>query len=198
MVANLWPFRAIMLQALLLTMAIAIESIVLLRQMNRSNRPQVTPRQSIQYAASMNLLSTVLGWLTLFSLFDLEDLLPPDWTRGAQTAVLNFILFNRVSDETLSFLIVLAFITFFASFAVKQAALWGLRWLLQSEFPQSVPDLSPDPERDRLAAVGIRDLRKNPRDSSALNLGTVLIANAWSYAAVSAVLLILSWQFNFS
>jgi hypothetical protein len=187
-----------MLQALLLTMAIAIESIVLLRQMNRSNRPQVTPRQSIQYAASMNLLSTVLGWLTLFSLFDLEDLLPPDWTRGAQTAVLNFILFNRVSDETLSFLIVLAFITFFASFAVKQAALWGLRWLLQSEFPQSVPDLSPDPERDRLAAVGIRDLRKNPRDSSALNLGTVLIANAWSYAAVSAVLLILSWQFNFS
>jgi hypothetical protein len=197
MIANVLPFRAIVLQSLLLLVVIAIESAVLFRQMKTQGRQQITPKQSVQYAASMNLLSTVLGWFTIFAVFDLENLLPADWTQATQTAVLNFILFNRLSDQSLSFLIVLAFITFFASFAIKQVTLWGLKWLLQSEFPQVAPDIDTDPERAKLVAVAIRDLRTDPRNDNNLNISTVLIANAWSYSAILIILLILSLQFRF-
>ena len=94
MVANVLPFRAIVLQCLLLTVAIAIESTILAR--TAPNRQPLTPRQSIQYAATMNLLSTVLGWFTLFALFDLEELLPFDQTQDLQMAVLNFMFFKIV------------------------------------------------------------------------------------------------------
>ena len=194
MIADVLPFRAIVLQSLLLLVVIAIESMVLFRQMKMQGRQQITPRQSVQYAASMNLLSTVLGWFTIFAMFDFENLLPSDWTRSTQQAVLNFIFFNQLSNESLSFLIVLAFITFFVSFAIKQVTLWGLKWLLQSEFPQVAPDIEADTERAKLAAVGIRDLRKDPRDDNNLNISTVLIANAWSYGAILVILLILSSQ----
>lgn len=191
MVADIFPFRAIILQCLLLTMVIAIESRVLWHQLKMPDRRQITPKQSIQYAATMNLLSTVLGWFTIFTFFTLDRTLPSDWTQGLETALLNFIFFNQLSDQSLSVLIVLAFVTFFLSFAVKQVCLWGLRWLLQSEFPQIV-EPEPDPEVDQLAAIGIRDLRKKPRDDSQYNIGTILLANALSYSAILAILLLFS------
>jgi hypothetical protein len=185
------PFRAIILQCLLLTIVIAIESQVLWRRLKTPDRQQITPRQSIQYATTMNLLSTVLGWLTVFVFFGLARTLPSDWTQSVETALLNFIFFNQLSDQSLSALIVLAFVTFFLSFAVKQVCLWGLRWLLQSEFPQVV-ESEPDPEPDQLAAIGIRDLRKRPRDDSQYNIGTVLLANALGYSAILVILLVIS------
>jgi len=195
MVANVLPFRAIVLQCLLLTVAIAIESTVLASR--ASNRQSLTPRQSIQYAATMNLLSTVLGWFTLFALFDLEELLPFDQTQDLQMAVLNFIFFNQLSSESLSLLIVLAFVTFFASFVVKLVMLWGLKWLVQSEFPQVVFESTSDPDQAKFSRIGLRDPRKTPRSGSTyLNISTVLIANAWSYTAILAILLILTLQFR--
>jgi len=196
MVANVLPFRAIVLQCLLLTVAIAIESTLLGRA--EFNRQSLTPRQSIQYATTINLLSTVLGWFTLFALFDLEALLPVDWTQALQTGVLNFIFFTQLSNESLSFMIVLAFITFFVSFAVKLVTLWGLKWLVQSEFPQALLESEVDPEERKLNAIGLRNLRKYPRQpsSSYVDITTVLIANAWSYTAILMILLILSLQFR--
>jgi hypothetical protein len=196
MVANVLPFRAIVLQCLLLTVAIAIESTLLGRA--EFNRQSLTPRQSIQYATTINLLSTVLGWFTLFALFDLEALLPVDWTQALQTGVLNFIFFTQLSNESLSFMIVLAFITFFVSFAVKLVTLWGLKWLVQSEFPQALSESEVDPAKGKLNAMGLRDLRKYPRQpsSSYVDITTVLIANAWSYTAILMILLILSLQFR--
>ncbi len=191
MVANLWPFRAIILQSLLLTVVIAIESRVLYQRLKLPNQQPLTPKQAVQYAASMNLLATVLGWLTVFALFELENLLSPAWTQTAQTAVLNVILFSQLSDESLSVLLILALITFFVSFAIKQAALSGLNWLLRAEIPVAAPDQTADLERKKLAASGLRYLRKNPRNSRAMNVGAVLAANAWSSAAVLAILLIL-------
>jgi len=195
MVANVLPFRAIVLQCLLLTVAIAIESTILAR--TAPNRQSLTPRQSIQYAATMNLLSTVLGWFTLFALFDLEELLPFDQTQDLQMAVLNFMFFNRLSSESLSLLIMLAFITFFASFVVKLVMLWGLKWLVQSEFPQAAFESTSDLDQAKLSRTGLRDPRKTSRSgNSYLNISTVLIANAWSYTAILAILLILTLQFR--
>jgi hypothetical protein len=187
MVIDVFPFRAIVLQCLLLTVAIAIEAYVLFRLLRTADDQLFPPKQCIQYAMVMNLLSTVLGWFTVFTFFNLQTSLPFGWARGLETALLDAIFFNQFSTQSLTFLIVAGFITFFASFVVKQVGLWGLRWLLQSEFPQISKES--DSEKDKFSIDGIRDLRKEPREDQ-LNISAVLFANAWSYSAILAILLI--------
>lgn len=188
MVTDVFPLRAIMLQCLLLTVAVAVEAPVLYRGLRTSDNQKISPKQSIQYALSMNLLSTVLGWFTIFAFFNLESSLPFSWTSNVEAALLSFIFFNQLSNQTLSLLIVIGFVTFFASFTVKQVGLWGLRWLLQSEFPQIAKET--DADKEKAPIVGIRDLRKDPTDDNQLNISAVLFANAWSYSAILLILLI--------
>ncbi|NJO78266.1 MAG: hypothetical protein HC827_06865 [Cyanobacteria bacterium RM1_2_2] len=191
MVTDVLPLRAIGLQCLLLLVSIATEAVVLFRLLKTADNKQISPKQSIQYAASIDLLSTVLGWFTIFSFFNLTTGLPSGWTRDLETALLNFLFFNQFSNQSLSFLIVGGFLTFFASFVVKQVGLWGLRWFLHPDFPQIVKDN--DLDKDKASLEGIRDLRKNPRDESQRNdIAAVLFANAWSYSAILAILLILT------
>lgn len=226
MVTDVLPLRAIVLQCLLLSVSIAIESYVLYRLLRTADNQQISPKQSIQYAASIDLLSAVLGWFTIFSFFNLGTSLPSGWTRDLEIALLNLLFFNQFSDQTLSFLIVGGFITFFASFIVKQVGLWGLRWLLQPEFRPIGKETDIDLDRYRPVSEGIRylgksrerrlligsqsnaqtneadadasgsesirDLRKDPPDESQLNIAAVLFANAWSYSAILAILLILT------
>lgn len=197
MVTDVLPLRAIVLQCLLLLVSIAIEAVVLFRLLKTGDNQPISPRQSIQYAASIDLLSTVLGWFTIFSFFNLEASLPSEWTRNVETDLLNFLFFNQFSDQSLSFLIVGGFITFFASFVIKQVGLWGLRWVLQPDFPQIAVrevDIDLDLDKDRSIPNGIRDLRKEPRDESQFNISAVLFANAWSYSAILAILLILTFK----
>lgn len=184
------PLRAVVLQCLLLAVAIAIEAIVLFRMLKPSANRSISPKESVQYAASINLLSTILGWFAFFSFFGIETSLPLEWSRHLETALLNFVFFNQFSDQSLSVLIVLGFFTFFASFAVKQVGLWGLLWLLQSEYPQA--SRATDLDQERNSIVGLRDLRKDPRHDNQLNLSAVLFANAWSYSAILLILLILT------
>jgi hypothetical protein len=227
MVTDVLPLRAIVLQCLLLSVSIAIEAYVLYRMLRTADNQPISPKQSIQYAASIDLLSAVLGWFTVFSFFNIGTNLPSGWTRDVETALLNFLFFNQFSNQSLSFLIVGGFITFFASFIVKQVGLWGLRWLLQPEFRPIGKETDIDLDRyrpisegirylgrgdqerrlliqsqsdsgnsnadtDTSMSEGIRDLRKDPRDESQLNIAAVLFANAWSYSAILAILLILT------
>lgn len=165
---------------------------MLYRLLRTNSTQHISPKQSIQYAASIDLLSTVLGWFAVFSFFNLGTSLPSDWTRDLETALLNFLFFNQFSDQSLSFLIVGGFITFFASFVVKQVGLWGLRWLLQPEFAPIGKETDIDLDREKSIPEGIRDLRKEPGDQSPLNISAVLFANAWSYSAILVILLILA------
>lgn len=212
MVTDVLPLRAVILQCLLLTIAIAIEAVVLFRLLKIGDNQTITPKQSVQYAASINLLSTVLGWFTIFSFFNLEASLPSEWTRNLETALLNFIFFNQFSNQSLSLLIVVGFVTFFISFIVKQVGLWGLHWLLQLDFSQIEEPAEPEQrktsiprhwarylgsemaeaESQKASIVGIRDLRKEPRSDNQLNISAVLFANAWSYSAILLILLILN------
>ena len=59
--AAVLPLRAIVFQCLLLLVAIALEAKVLRRQLQLGYQP------SIRYAASLNLLTVVLGWMAFFS-----------------------------------------------------------------------------------------------------------------------------------
>ncbi|WNZ25113.1 hypothetical protein HJG54_21170 [Leptolyngbya sp. NK1-12] len=190
MVTDVFPFRAIVMQCLLLTVAIAVESTVLLQMLRTADDQPYAPRQCIQYAMVMNLLSTVLGWFTIFSFFSLATSLPSDWSRDLETALLNLIFFEPLAGPSRGFLVIAGFVTFFASFIVKQVGLWGFRWLLQSELPQISRES--DTEKDKFSKDGIRELRKEPREDQ-LNINAVLFANAWSYSAILIILLIFAF-----
>ncbi|WP_407650736.1 filament integrity protein FraC [Aerosakkonema funiforme] len=82
MFAVVLPLRAIMFQVLFLSIAIAVESFVLQKRLGLSRRV------SIDYATSVNLLSTIFGWLIFFFL---EPLLP----QLLQKQLINFILFGN-------------------------------------------------------------------------------------------------------
>lgn len=191
MVTDVLPLRAIVLQCLLLVVSIAIEATVLFRLLRtENNRPSLTPKQSIQYATSVDFLSAVLGWFMIFSFFNWSAYLPPGWVRNIEVPLFNLLFFNQYSNQSLSFLIVGGFFTFFASFLVKQVGLWGLQWLLRAEFPRVLPETALD--SDKASIVGIRDLRRDSSDANQLNISAVLFANAWSYSAILVILLLLA------
>jgi hypothetical protein len=197
MAIDVLSLRAIVLQALLLAVAVAIESYVLFRRLRMLDNQFLSPKQSIQYALSINLLSTVLGWFTIFSFFGFESSLSPAWTSGLETALLNFIFFNQFSTQSLSLLVVAGFIAFFANFVVKQMGVWGLRWLLQPEFLLLAKPIDPEPER--VSISGIRNLRNESSfENNSLNVTPVLFANAWSHTAILLILLLINLWFSSS
>ena len=55
MASSVFPFRMMLFQAMLLVVAIAVETPVLQRSL------QISPNLSVQYAAITNLLSTLSG-----------------------------------------------------------------------------------------------------------------------------------------
>ncbi|PSB17728.1 filament integrity protein fraC [Phormidesmis priestleyi ULC007] len=105
------PLRAVLFQLLFLVTAIALESMVL------RNRLGIGRKISIQFAATTNLLSTVIGWMLFFIV---EPLLSPE----LRSQLISYIFFDLTTNPPL--LIGLAFISFIATFLVK---LEGITWL---------------------------------------------------------------------
>lgn len=173
------PLRTVALQALFLLIAIAIEATVLHRQL------RLSPREGVQYAATINLFSTVLGWVTVFTLLDTGIGQQFNFGLGIQVALLNFILFNQLTPQSASSVVLLAFITFLASFVVKQFGLVLLKWVLDPKLAEVAP--SPDPEERSV----MRDPRKLIRQEASPQVFAVLVANALSYSAIGAVLMLL-------
>lgn len=87
MLVTVLPLRAVMFQLVFLLIAISVEAFIIQQKMI------LTRRVSIQYAASLNLLSTILGWLIFFLL---HPLLPLDW----QKQLINFILFGHFATKS--------------------------------------------------------------------------------------------------
>jgi hypothetical protein len=176
------PLRAIAFQIVFLLMAIAIEATVLHKQLN------IPPKQSVQFAASVNLLTTVLGWLGIFFLLGTSLALPTPLTTELKMALMNFIFFDQWSDGTAELLIMICFITFFVSLGVKWLGLAGLDWLMKKDPPKA-------PEVVTETGVFISPHRK-PREFRP-RLNTTLTANAWSYSAILVALLLrLVFQLN--
>lgn len=195
MLSSILPLKAIAYQSLFLLIAIAIEATILYQRLNEDAmktlpaRPVVSPKQSIQYATVSELLTAVVGWLVFFLFFSTTTILPAD----LQAALLNFIFFDKWTDETATLLILVSFITFFASLAVKHLGLLGLRWLLQGQepappSPKADTEENPEP-RVRSRVSVFRDLRKEPRQFQP-QFNALLVANAWAYSAILAVLLL--------
>lgn len=172
------PLRAILLQILFLTIAIAIESFVLHRKLYLSRRT------SIEYAASLNLFSTIFGWAIFF-------LVNPFLGIVFQHEIINYILFGRFATLEFSliriWLDVLAFMlfTFLLIFSVERS---GLYFLLDF----STLNIN-NPFQKRVSET--TDRQKQPASGGYISNRTksniILLANVYSQSLILLILFIL-------
>jgi len=107
--------------------------------------------------------------------------LPTPLLTELKMALMNFIFFDQWSNGTAELLIMICFITFFISLGVKWLGLVGLDWLMKKDLPKA-------PEVLTETSVFISPQRKPRQFRPRLN--TTLLANAWSYSAILAALLL--------
>ncbi|MEM1279891.1 MAG: filament integrity protein FraC [Cyanobacteria bacterium P01_D01_bin.6] len=171
--AAVLPFRAIVFQCLLLLVAIALEAIVLRLRLRLGYQP------SIRYAASLNLLTVVLGWMAFLTL---ESALP----QVLQTQIISYVLFgnfyiNSVSNNLGIFVVLAGLVTFFLTFWIKVLGLEGLTWVLGTPIV---------PARTNANANRYRYRRSPNKDASPPHVLAVLQANALSFSAILVLLLL--------
>jgi hypothetical protein len=171
--AAVLPLRAIVFQCLLLLVAIALEAQVLRKQLQLGYQP------SIRYAASLNLLTVVLGWMAFFSV---ESLLPDD----LRTQLISYVLFgnfyvNGLSGSLGIFIVVAGLVTFFITFWLKVLGLEGLTWALGNPIVPRDTDSNKNRYRYRRSP---QQTHKSP------HILAVLQANALSFTAILVLLML--------
>lgn len=174
----LLPLRTYLFQLLFLLIAIATESFVLQRGLG------LTRRVSLEYAISLNLFSTVIGWLVFY---EFQALLPGD-LRGQ---IISYILADRFLTSTWepgtnTFLILAGLLTFLGTFIIESRALSLLELLRQEQKPEKTNEPLSARERRRLAWIRVQDTPPEIRNRAI----TVLLANAASYGVILIVLLV--------
>jgi hypothetical protein len=175
MISIVLPLRTFVTQAMLLLVAIAIEAFIL--QWNL----RFTYRKSVEYSTSINLLSTVLGWLTFF-------LLEPSFENESRIALMNFLFFDRWPPPTNFIILSSGLVIFFTSFLAKLLGLEGLEWLTNHynnnpEQADSYDNTAPTSRSTRYMNMH-HNLVRGERASA------VLLANGLSFSAISVVLLL--------
>lgn len=170
MLPRIFPIGGILFDFLFVLIAIPIEAYVL------HNRLKFDKKTSIFYAISMNLFSSVIGWVIFFVA---EPMLP----IYLKSELINYMFFNNFkSANTQSLLILTACIIFFATFIMK---FFILRVLLIS-LSEPVAKKEEEPQTSQ---------RRRWRNFSTAKLQntnlviTTLIANSLSYSAITIILL---------
>ena len=164
---NVVPLRTIVFQAMFVLIAIAIQSYIFRRQL------QVSPRTSVEYAATIELLSVVTGWLLFFTV---ESLLP----QVLRLQLLNFIFFNQWSQGMESWAVPTAIVTFFLSFFLKLEGLILLKRVREEPREEAF-----EPRQAPTFAT-----LKRPKATGTRLAAIVLLANLLSYSAISLVLVL--------
>ncbi|MBD1910602.1 MULTISPECIES: filament integrity protein FraC [unclassified Leptolyngbya] len=184
MVFPVLALRMIAFQFMFLLLAIAIEGVVLKREL------AMIPRKAMLYATILNLTTTVVGW---FIFFAVEAVLP----QFLRNELIEFILFNRWTRETAFWGILVGFLTFFASFVMKTFGFTQLEQLLltQQEWEAQLQKRMSERRlgrRFRRGSGGWVDSNNQAR--------AMLTANACSYSAITVILftryLLLNPQFS--
>ena len=180
MTRTVWPLQTFLFQAVFLLVAIALEARVFNRML------KISRKNSVEYAISINLLATVVGWLTFFILMNQKNLLPQQFKEQ----IISYIFFDRPLStplENLNLIIAATgIIIFFAAFIIKLKGLQLLEALLQ-RFPQQRPSAAPE-RRHRLALSDRLEhavSHTNPKQAM-----VVLLANAYSHSAILLLLLL--------
>ncbi len=173
---GLLPLKAIVFQSMLLMVAIALEAMVLRQHL------RLGYQTSVQYAATINLLATSLGWIAFLSL---EAVLP----TALRQQIMSYVLFSRFFTnpwlESLPVMMVMtAIVVFFATYWVKLQSLSALVALLGKAPVLEAPGLS---DRGRSSAPR-RGAPSAARSRTATYTVAVLQANALSFTVIVLLL----------
>jgi hypothetical protein len=175
---DVMPLRAISFQFLLLMIAIALEAVVFYRIL------ELDHKTSVQYAMTVNLLSTLIGWI-IFFIF--QPWLPQEW----KIQLISYVFFERFFSDTLmtgiaSVLVMVCLSMFIGTFIIKLKGLEILEHLLDGS------------EKKPTTSAGKPEKSKRVRDRRNQSIGfqvhsrsyAVLLANSCSFSAILLVLLI--------
>jgi len=158
------PLRAIVFQILLTTVAIAIESFVLHRRL------KLSPKTSLEYVVSLNFLTLFAGWYLFFVFFD-------TFPEGLQSDLIQLILFNEYSNQSVLFLLVAAVLTFFITLAMKLKG-WQILEYVRNEV------LFPEPLESNVQFIKTANFF-NP---ASVRVMTIMQAHAFSHSAILVLL----------
>ncbi len=178
------PLQTYLFQSVFLLVAIALEARVFYQRL------YLTRRRSIEYATSINLFATVIGWLAFFFL---KNILP----QPIKSQIISYIFFDRfLNPLPESFYLMIAstgVVIFFSAFLIKLKGLQLLEAILErSPKEQSKPE-------DEQASNSLRGLRRQrlselqPQTIARTdpNQATVvLLANAYSHSAIALLLML--------
>jgi hypothetical protein len=167
-----FPLKMIAFQGLLMLVAIAVEAYVLRQEL------KLLPKQSIDYATTINFLSVTVGWILFFNFQAIVS-------ENLRIKLINCIFFDRWQQDILWAIILAAVVTFFVSFLVKLVGLSQLRIFLGDKKAKSDDDDNP---KTLKFGTSRRAIHSNLKVSGEGN--AVLKANALSYSAISLILLI--------
>ena len=176
-----FPLKAVVFQLMFLMIAIAIEGNVL-RQ-----RLRLGYRTSIQYATTINLMATVVGWFSFLALERFADV-------GTRAQIISYIMFVRLITNGLWprmewMILVTGLIAFFVTLVVKLKGLELVmrmtnRWVM----PEKPKDLARADKYER-ARTG----RNLYQQASTHIISAVLQANALSFSALLILLVLRSY-----
>lgn len=170
---QIFPFGIILFDFLFLLVAIPVEAFIL------NKRLKFDKRTSSFYAISMNVFSNVIGWVIFFIL---EQSAVFD---SYKVQLINYILYNRLSDNIAGSIILIGFTTFFGTLIVKFALL-KLFIISLSDPGEKQPEV--ESEDSILLMRKSRRGKKIAWQSTSL-LTTTLLATALSYTAITLVIL---------
>ncbi|MGB3613043.1 MAG: filament integrity protein FraC [Elainellaceae cyanobacterium] len=176
MTTYLIPLKVISTQALLLLFVIAIESVVLRRRLKFS------PRKSVEFAMSLNLLSLVMGWLLFFSGLAIIENGPH--LETVERSLIDLFFLNGRLPNAFTWIVMAGFGTFVFTVIVEMLGfvqleeLRGERKQIEVRYGNRKPRFP----------MGYRREKASER-SEAKPMGTILIANATSYSLMLIVLL---------
>lgn len=166
------PLKVVTTQALLLIVAIAIEAFVIQQQM------QFSPRKSMEYSASLNLLSTVIGWLSFFALLG-----PFFLTDAMKLDVLNFFFFQRWGNNVFNWIIFLGVATFFGTVAMETLGFTLLQRALNEYQPLS-EETPKNPKRSAMRTTLQPKKLMSEISGRSDVLYAILLGNALSYIVI--------------
>lgn len=175
---GLLPLKAIVFQSLLLLVAIALEAMVLRQHL------RLGYQASVQYAATLNLIATSIGWIVFLSI---EAVLPP----ALRQQIISYVLFSRFFSngwrDVLPVLVVLAAIgAFFVTYWIKLQSL-RVFVTLMGQAPLNGPALA---DRSRRGRSSRRGASNAAMARTATYTVAVLQANALSFTAIVPLLLL--------
>lgn len=169
MLPRIFPIGGILFDFLFVLIAIPIEAYIL------HYRLKFDKKTSIFYAISLNLFSSVIGWIIFFVA---EPMLPIE----VRSELINYMFFNNFkASNTQTLIILTSFIIFFATFVMKFFILKVLLLSLNESFAKKEEE---DPTSQRRRWSNFSNLRLQSTNL----VTTILIANSLSYTAMTIIL----------